>query len=75
MNFGDQIREQMEVVGSDGEHVGIVDTVEGDRIKLTRSDPAAGGQHRYVMFDQVEMVDGDKVYLMTSSAEVVDAGI
>ncbi len=33
------IREHMEVIGSDGVHVGRVDRVEGGRIKLTRSDP------------------------------------
>ena len=38
-----QIREHMEVVGSDGEHVGTVDKVEGDRIKLTKDDPQAQG--------------------------------
>ena len=34
-----QIREHMEVVGSDDEHVGTVDRVAGDRIILTKSDP------------------------------------
>jgi hypothetical protein len=33
-----QIKEHMEVVGSDGQHVGTVDGVEDDRIKLTKSD-------------------------------------
>ena len=36
-----KIREHMEVLGSDGQHVGTVDKVEGQRIKLTKSDPAA----------------------------------
>lgn len=44
-----QIREQMEVVGSDGAHVGFVDHVEGtDEIKLTKDDPDAGGQDHYI---------------------------
>jgi len=30
-----QIQEHMEIKGSDGQHVGTVDRVEGDRIKLT----------------------------------------
>ena len=34
-NFS-QIREHMEVIGADGVHVGAVDKVEGDRIKLTK---------------------------------------
>ena len=33
-----QIREHMEVIGADGVHVGTVDKVEGDRIKLTKAD-------------------------------------
>src|ERR687890_2862276 len=37
-----QVQEHMEVVGSDGGHVGTVDHVEGDRIKLTRKDDPDG---------------------------------
>jgi hypothetical protein len=50
------IREDMEVLASDGSHVGTVDGVEGDRIKLTRKD-SPDGQHHYVGLDQVERVD------------------
>lgn len=43
------IRERMEVVGSDGAHVGIVDRMESaDQIKLTKDDPEAGGQDHYI---------------------------
>ena len=38
-----QIREHMEVVGKDDEHVGTVDKTAGDRIILTKSDPDSGG--------------------------------
>ena len=51
-----QIRERMEVIGSDGKHVGIVDGVEGDQIKLARNDPSSGGQHHYVPVGQVDAV-------------------
>jgi hypothetical protein len=54
-----QIREHMKVVGSDGQHVGSVDKVEGDRIKLTKNDPRAQGQHRYIPLDMVESVQQD----------------
>jgi hypothetical protein len=47
----------MEVVGSDGQHVGTVDKVEGDRIKLTKNDPQAQGQHRYIPLHMVESVE------------------
>src|SRR5215467_4449147 len=43
------IAQYMEVVGSDGAHVGTVDRVEGlDEIKLAKDDPDAGGQERYI---------------------------
>lgn len=40
------IREHMEVIASCGKHVGVVDHVEGNSVKLTKSDPTAAGQHR-----------------------------
>lgn len=60
-----QIREHMEVVGNDGMHVGIVDRVEGDRIKLTkRDDPDGSGQHHHFLsVNAVESVSGQKVQL------------
>lgn len=58
-----QIREHMEVVGSDGQHVGTVDKVEGNRIKLTKNDPQAQGQHHYLPLDAVASVEQDKVRL------------
>lgn len=60
--------EHMEVVGSDGSHVGTVDKVRGDRILLTKSDPAAGGVHHSVPCSWVERVD-DKVTLNRSADE------
>jgi len=35
------IREHMEVIGADGVHVGTVDHVDGDRIKLAKNDSSA----------------------------------
>ena len=58
-----QIREHMEVVGSDGQHVGTVDKIEGDRIKLTKNDPQAQGQHRYIPLDTVASVEQNAVRL------------
>ncbi len=50
------IQKHMEVRGPDGSHVGTVDGVEGDRIKLTRND-SPDGEHHYVGLDSVERVD------------------
>ena len=64
-----QIREHMEVLGSDGEHVGTVDKIEGDRIKLTKDDPQAQGQHRYISLNLVESVEENEVWLNLSADE------
>ena len=58
-----QIREHMEVVGSDGQHVGTVDKIEGARIKLTKSDPQAQGQHHYIPLNTVASVEQNTVRL------------
>lgn len=65
-----QIREHMEVLGSDGEHVGTVDRVEGDQIKLTKNDPQAQGQHQYIPLDAVESVE-DAVWLNVAADEAL----
>jgi hypothetical protein len=65
------IKEHMEVVGSDGGHVGTVDHLAGQRIKLTRNDPAAGGEHHFIHVDSIASVD-DKVRLNRTAAEAKD---
>lgn len=66
-----KINEHMEVVGSDGGHVGTVDHLDGQRIKLTKTDPAAGGQHHYIHVDSIADV-GDKVTLNRTASEAQD---
>lgn len=41
----DDIRERMEVVGSCGRHVGYVETVDGDVIRLMRDTPDTDAPH------------------------------
>lgn len=72
MTDASQIREHMEVVGSDGGHVGTVDKVEGQRIKLTRKDPAAGGEHHYLHLDMVASVEGEVVQLTRTAEQARD---
>jgi hypothetical protein len=60
--FADQIRENMEVIDDSGQHCGTVDHIEGDRIKLNRSD-SKDGQHHYVSLSQVAGIEGNKVRL------------
>jgi hypothetical protein len=69
-----KVREHMEVIGADGVHVGTVDKVEGDRIKLTKKDSGEGshkGHHHYVPASLVADVEGDKVRLSANAAVAV----
>ena len=68
------IREHMEVIGADGVHVGTVDHLDGDRIKLTRKDSGAGfeggsheGHHHYISTGLIADVEGDKVRLSANA--------
>lgn len=62
----EQIREHMEVLGDDGQSLGRVDSVEGDRIKLTRSD-SEDGQHHYIACSDVAGIENDRVQLHTGA--------
>lgn len=74
------IREHMEVIGADGVHLGTVDKVEGDRIKLTKADSGAqiegaqgrhAGHHHYISTGLVAEVEGDRVRLSTTGANAL----
>lgn len=60
-----QIREHMEIIGADGVHLGTVDKVEGERIKLTKADSGVAheGHHHYIPAGLIAEVEGDKVRL------------
>jgi hypothetical protein len=62
-----QIREHMEVVGNDDEHVGTVDRVAGDRVILTKSDPDSGGVHHSLSCSDIDRVEDNRVILDCSS--------
>ncbi len=64
-----QIREQMEVVGSDEQHVGTIDRIAGDRVILTKSDPESGGVHHSLSCSDIASVDGDRVLLDLSAEQ------
>ena len=61
-----KINENMEVIGSDGVHVGTVDRVEGDRIKLKQrdSDGVHTRHHHYVEIGFGAGVEGQKTRLL-----------
>ena len=56
------IREHMEVLGSDGGHVGKVDKIQGSDIELAKFDLGAGLKHHLIPVSWVERVD-DHVHL------------
>ena len=66
-----QIKEHAEVISADGVHVGTVDGVEGDRIKLTKKDNPAGHQdhHHFIALALVASVDANRVRLSAKSDE------
>jgi len=66
------VTEHMEVLGSDGAHVGKVDHVRGDRILLTKSDRDAGGHHHSIPSSWIKTVD-TKVHLAKTAAEAQQA--
>ena len=63
-----KVTEHMEVVGSDGEHIGTVDKVRGDRILLTKNDEDAGGRHHSIPSRWIDSVD-DKVKVRKTAEE------
>ena len=73
------MRQHMEVIGADGTHVGTVDGIVGNRIKLTKAANDAGheggrhsGHHHYLSCGLVAEVEGDKVRLSANGAVAHD---
>lgn len=68
------IQEHAEVIGADGAHVGTVDRVEGNRIKLTKKDSGEGsheGHHHFVSLGLVAEVEGGVVRLSANADAAV----
>lgn len=75
------IKEHAEIIGADGVHVGTVDHVDGDRIKLTKKDSGAQiqgatgsheGHHHYVSQGLIAGIDDDgTVRLSAAGANAV----
>jgi hypothetical protein len=74
MSGFEDVREHMEVIGADGVHLGTVDRIEGDRIKLIRADSGVGHEehHHFIPRGLVADVEGDKVRLSANGDVVAD---
>ena len=66
------VQEHMEVIGSDGEHIGTVDHVLGDRILLTKSDSNADGKHHSIPSRWIQSVD-ERVTIRKTAREAIAA--
>ncbi len=70
MSGFEDIKEHMEVIGADGVHVGTVDRIEGERIKLTKKDSGQGsheGHHHFITRGLVAGVEDDRVRLSANA--------
>jgi hypothetical protein len=63
-----RVKEHMEVIGADGVHVGTVDSVSGNRIKLIKADSGSHGHHHYVSAGLVADIEGNQVRLSANGA-------
>ncbi len=69
------INEHDDVIGADGVHVGTVDHVEGDRIKLTKRDSGEGGHeghHHFIPLSLVAEVEAGAVRLSANADVAVE---
>ncbi len=63
----EKIEEHMEVVGSDGEHVGIVDHLQDGKLKLTKHDSNADGVHHFIELSTIANIDSYVTLNITSA--------
>lgn len=57
-----QIKERMEVVDFSGQHVGTIDHIDGDALKLTRRD-TTDGRHHFIDVDCIDRIENERVVL------------
>ena len=70
MTNASTIKQHMEIIGADGVHVGTVDKVEGNRIKLTKADSGQGlekGRHHFIGIKLVAEVEGESERVQLSA--------
>lgn len=68
------IKEHADVIGADGVHVGTVDHMQGDRIKLTKADSGEGhhkGHHHFISKGLIAAVEDDgKTVRLSANGDV-----
>ena len=71
MATASDIQDGMEIVGADGVHVGVVDHMDGQRIKMKRKDPEHGqhdSHHHFLSLSAIASTDGGKLWLSADAA-------
>lgn len=61
-----QIKEHADIIGADGVHVGTVDHLQGDRIKLTKKS-SGDGKHHYISTGLVADIEDGTVRLSANA--------
>ena len=68
----DQLREGQKVVGADRNHVGTIDSISGELLKLKKNDPSSGGEHHYLDVGLIASVSANEVVLNVTTAEAME---
>jgi len=55
------------VIGSDGGHVGTVDALTGQMLKLKKNDPASGGTHHFLDIGLIADIENETVKLLVTA--------
>jgi len=69
-----RVKKNMQVIGADGVHIGTVDRVTGDRIRLVKNDGGEGrhkGHNHYIDLGLVADIEGQTVRLSAAAATAV----
>lgn len=61
------IHEGLEVIGSDGSHVGTVDALVGQLLKLKTNDPGSGGTHHFLDIGYIANIENETVRLLLTA--------
>lgn len=67
-----RMKEHMEVTDINGQHLGTVDEIEDERIKLTKSD-SSDNRHHFVSLDDIDRIDDNRIYL--KAAAIIPEGV
>ncbi len=66
-----EIRAHSKIVDVDGVQVGVVDSVEDNRIKITRAG-SDDGRHHFIPDELIESIDQDTVRLSVTAEQALD---